>query len=77
MPKPAWTLPTTDELDMFLALTIAQRGAALDAMTPSRRIAMAVAYAKRDGRAPYRVLDTFTRWQEQARDSLHSYGTPS
>ena len=77
MPKPAWALPTTHELDTFLALTIVQRGAALDAMTPSRRIAYAVAYAKRDGREPYRVLDIFTRWQDQARDSLRSYGTPS
>ena len=70
MAKPYWTLPDDADLDAFLALTVAQRGAALLAMTPSRRIAFAVAYAKRDGSQPYRICDRFAAWEQQHLNTL-------
>ncbi len=70
MSKPYWKLPTADELDAFLSLTLVQRGEQLEAMSPSRRVAYAVAYSKRDHRQPYRVLDSFAAWQQLYLNSL-------
>ena len=61
---------TDAELDTFLALTITQRGERLAEMTPTERIRYAVAYARRDGRQPYRVLDTFETWMARSCDAL-------
>lgn len=65
---PALTVPSDEALDAFLSLTLAQRGVALLAMTPSARIAFAVAYSRRDGCQPYRALDRFYSWQMLAAD---------
>jgi len=63
MRKTEWTLPDSDELDLFLAQPLHQRGARLLAMTPTRRIAYAVAYARRAGSMPNQVMVLFDRWK--------------
>jgi len=70
---PQYTIPDDEELDLFLALTLVQRGERLQAMTPTRRVAYAIAYRRRDNRPPYRILDTFASWQQLYLNSLEAH----
>jgi hypothetical protein len=69
----SWTLPSAEELDALLALTLVQRGARLLEMTPARRLAYAVAYAKREGAPPYRICDRFDTWQQLYLNTLQHH----
>lgn len=65
-----YDIPTDAELDQLLVLPLHQRGERLLAMTPTRRIAYAVAYARRAGSMPYRVLDQFEQWKKLHLDTM-------
>ena len=67
---PQHTIPDNETVTAFLALPMVQRGEHLHQMTPTRRVAYAVAVGRRDGRAPYRVLDTFAAWMQVYLNSL-------
>lgn len=65
-----WVLPSQEQLDELMMLTLPQRGEQLHGMTPSRRIAYGVALAKAEDVPPHRVMDRFDSWQQLYLDSL-------
>ncbi len=58
-----WTLPSAEQMDLFLMLNLEQRGQFLDELPASRRIAYAVAYAKRDGCTPSQACSRLDMWR--------------
>lgn len=48
------------------------RGKQLMEMTPTKRVAYAVAYGRSINRPPYRILDTFEAWQQTYINSLEA-----
>jgi hypothetical protein len=64
------SLPTEDDAAAFLALSPAERGRRLYDMTESRRTAWALVIARREGGAPYRVMERFDAWRRAYLDTL-------